>query len=254
MKKYFSKVKKFLFLGRSKKTSRAVSRAMQPSNYQRNPIEWMQVGKFTWVQLPSKDIYFRLKGNPLMMNPSQTSSNSYSNSSLSNLKWKHRTPYVGNTPRHQSLVRLCIIAKLREERGSLSIFTTSLMGLLLVTSFLVINSASAFMAQRELIQIGETALSRAASHLDMNVYYSYGLQSEVPIDCVQAYDSLQSDIQGAQLRGKKISISRWDCGGTRVAAEIETSAKHLISAPVLGMPQDFSVRVLIATHSKVRMS
>ena len=103
-------------------------------------------------------------------------------------------------------------------------------------------------------QIGETALSRAASHLDMNVYYSYGLQSEVPIDCVQAYDSLQSDIQGAQLRGKKISISRWDCGGTRVAAEIETSAKHLISAPVLGMPQDFSVRVLIATHSKVRMS
>ena len=254
MKKYFSKVKKFLFLGRSKKKSRAVSRAMHPSNYQRNPIEWMQVGKFTWVQLPSKDIYFRLKGNPLMMNPSQTSSNSYSNSSLSNLKWKHRTPYVGNTPRHQSLVRLCIIAKLREERGSLSIFTTSLMGLLLVTSFLVINSASAFMAQRELIQIGETALSRAASHLDMNVYYSYGLQSEVPIDCVQAYDSLQSDIQGAQLRGKKISISRWDCGGTRVAAEIETSAKHLISAPVLGMPQDFSVRVLIATHSKVRMS
>jgi hypothetical protein len=250
MKYFFLKFKKFLLLGRSKKKSRAVSRAMHPSNYQRNPIEWMQVGKFTWVQLPSKDIYFRLKGNPLMMNPSHSSSNT----SFNSLKWKHRTPYVGNTPRHQSLVRLRIIAKLREERGSLSIFSASLMGLLLVTSFLIINSASAFMAQRELIQIGETALSRAASHLDMNVYYSYGLQSEVPIDCVQAYDSLRSDIQDAQLRGRKISISRWDCGGTRVAAEIETSAKHLISAPVLGMPQDFSVRVLIATHSKVRMS
>ena len=254
MKYYFLKFKKFLLLGRSKKKSRTVSRAMHPSNYQRNPIEWMQVGIFTWVQLPSKDIYFRLKGNPLMMNPSHSPSNSSSNTSFTNLKWIHRTPYVGNTSRHQSLVRLRIIAKLREERGSLSIFSASLMGLLLVASFLIINSASAFMAQRELIQIGETALSRAASHLDMNVYYSYGLQSEVPIDCVQAYDSLRSDIQDAQLRGRKISISRWDCGGTRVAAEIETSAKHLISAPVLGMPQDFSVRVLIATHSKVRMS
>ena len=61
---------------------------------------------------------------------------------------------------------------LKDERGSLSILSTSLFFLLVISSFVILNSSSAFLAKRELVQIGEVAITRATHHLDAGSYYN----------------------------------------------------------------------------------
>ena len=56
----------------------------------------------------------------------------------------------------------------QNDRGSLSILSTSLFLLLVLSSFVVMNASSAFLAKRELVQIGELAASNAAHILDKN--------------------------------------------------------------------------------------
>ena len=176
--------------------SRAISKAMHPSNFQRSRCEWIRVGRFTWVQL------------------------------------------------HE---------RFRDERGSLSLLTGAMMSLLLVTSFLVIDSASALMAQRELIQIAEPAISKAAGNLDRNTYYFSGAENTVPIDCVSAYEVFLQEMDRSQLRGSSVSITRWNCDSQRIAAEIQSKARHIVSAKALGITPEYSVNAIVSSTSKVHL-
>ena len=177
--------------------SRAISKAMHPSNFRRNDSEWVRVGSFTWVQLQER---------------------------------------------------------FRDDRGSLSLLTGAMMSLLLITSFLVIDSASALMAQRELIQIAEPAISKAAGNLDRNTYYFSGAENTIPIDCVSAYEVFLQEINSSQLRGSDVSISRWNCETSRITAEIQSKARHIISAKSLGITPEYSVSAIVSSTSKVHLN
>jgi hypothetical protein len=63
-------------------------------------------------------------------------------------------------------------ANLIDDRGSLSILSTSLFFLIVVTSFVILNISSAMLAKRELIQIGESAITRATHNLNVSIYYA----------------------------------------------------------------------------------
>lgn len=139
------------------------------------------------------------------------------------------------------------------ERGSISILTLTMLLIMMVASFLVINISASYLSQRELIHITEPILSRASNNLDMNVYYSVGMNSVVPIDCVRAYESFRSEIEHANLRGEPIIVVQWNCAGGEISAEVESKAKYLISASLIGKPSEYRVKTLIGAHSKVRM-
>ena len=138
-----------------------------------------------------------------------------------------------------------VFARLRDERGSLSILTFSLFLLLAITSFLILNASSAYLAKRELVQIGEIALTRAAHNLDQNSYYNQGgffstspfpNQSSgtmLPIDCSKAFESFTNEISNSRLRDSVIGFSAWQCDGKDVAATLTSQIRQLLSIPFL---------------------
>ena len=91
-----------------------------------------------------------------------------------------------------------VLHKMKEESGSLVILVFTFFLLLLVTSLAVINISNNFLAKRQLIEIGEVAISRAAHQISLNRYYSGdilmdtsgadGAAFRITIDCASAYN------------------------------------------------------------------
>ena len=59
-----------------------------------------------------------------------------------------------------------------EERGSLSILIMTLFLLLLVFSFTIIDISDAYLAKRQLTEIGDVAITKAAHAISLSRYYS----------------------------------------------------------------------------------
>jgi Flp pilus assembly protein TadG len=135
----------------------------------------------------------------------------------------------------------------KDERGSLSILTFSLFLLLVFISFMILNTSSAYLAKRELIQIGEVALTRAAHHLDTESYYGQGYsivdayaqgsrsptKSNLPIDCAAAYQSFTNELARSNLRSNAIGFNQWRCDGKEASASITSQVPQLLSIPFL---------------------
>ena len=81
---------------------------------------------------------------------------------------------------------------LRDETGSLSILVFALFFVLLVSSLGVVDISDNFLAKRQLIEIGEVAITQAAHQLSLSRYYSGnvlmdssgadGTQFRIPLD------------------------------------------------------------------------
>ena len=80
-----------------------------------------------------------------------------------------------------------------DESGSLTLVIASLFLLTLLLSFAIIDISGAYLAKRELINLGEAAITRAAHNVDDSRYYA-GERTQVgtgakgpiyllPIDC-----------------------------------------------------------------------
>lgn len=129
------------------------------------------------------------------------------------------------------------------EEGSLSILICSLFLLTLVLSFSIVDISGAFLAKRELINMGEAAISRAAHNVDLDRYYSgdrvlAGTSATsgeptylVPINCQLAETSLVSEISVLTLRGSTVNISQFSCEADVLRATFES---HI--APALQLP------------------
>ena len=129
----------------------------------------------------------------------------------------------------------------QEETGSLVILIFTLFLLLLTASFAIIDVSDTFLAKRELIEIGEVAITRAAHQISLSRYYagnivmdstaSDGAQFRIPLDCQAAFTAFQAEVSASLLRNEQISISNWSCLDDEVTGTLTASIPLLIKIP-----------------------
>ena len=156
---------------------------------------------------------------------------------------------------------------IQEERGSLSILSTSLFFLLVLSSFVIMNASSAYLAKRELIQIGEVGITRAVQHLDSNSYYGNlagGSSSSgnstgnsvsntaIPIDCPAAAQSFRNEMAQSNLRQSPIVLNQWSCDGFNASATISSQVRHLLVMPILGSQAPMVVTTEVAARNALQ--
>lgn len=127
------------------------------------------------------------------------------------------------------------------DRGSLIILVITLALVLLVSSLALINISNNFLAKRELVEIGEVAVSRAAHQLSLARYYSGnilmdnsaadGAQFRIPLDCSKAIASFTEEISNTTLRTSPLSIVDWSCANDEVVATIRAEIPVLLQLP-----------------------
>ena len=163
------------------------------------------------------------------------------------------TPNPENTPNPMVLIKLC------DETGSLVILVFSLFLLLLIALFAVINVSNNFLAKRQLVEIGEVAVTRAAHQISFARYYSGdilmdtsgvdGTAFRIPIDCSSAYNSFRDEITSNSLRGSAISITAWNCAGDEVSGTIAVEISELLKLPFGIGPSSTSVTSTVGATS-----
>jgi Flp pilus assembly protein TadG len=129
-----------------------------------------------------------------------------------------------------------------DERGSLSILIITLFLLLLIFSLTIVDISDAYLAKRQLTEIGDVAITRAAHAISLTRYYSGdrtldsnnpdGSSYRVPLDCSTAEIYFQSEISVSGLRSSGISIASWSCASDQVEATIMASVPPLIALPL----------------------
>jgi hypothetical protein len=130
---------------------------------------------------------------------------------------------------------------LRDETGSLSILVFALFFVLLVSSLGVVDISDNFLAKRQLIEIGEVAITQAAHQLSLSRYYSGnvlmdssgadGTQFRIPLDCAKASSTFEQEIAVSQLRGEAISIQGWNCSNDEVSGTLSAQIPILLKLP-----------------------
>jgi len=128
-----------------------------------------------------------------------------------------------------------------DETGSLVILIFSLFLLLLILIFGIMNISDAFLAKRELVGIGEVAVSKAAHQISLERYYSGnilmdqsgpdGSNFRIPIDCAAAWSAFESEVSTSNLRGHAISIVDWSCVNDEVSGTLSAQIPMLIGLP-----------------------
>lgn len=131
----------------------------------------------------------------------------------------------------------------RNESGSLSVFIIFLFLITLMLSFSIVDISGLYLAKRELINIAEPAISRAAHNVDLNRYYSgdrvqAGTNSAgpiylVPIDCQAAAATLEAEIANITFRGSAINISQFTCQSDVLKATLQTIIHPTLAIPLL---------------------
>lgn len=130
----------------------------------------------------------------------------------------------------------------RDETGSLSVLIIALFLIVLIFSLNLINITDAFVAKRELVNVGEVALSQAAHTLSLDRYYAGdrtaddsagdGQVYRVPIDCDVASLIFSHAISTAQLRGSTITISSWQCENDEITVGLTSSISSAVRLPL----------------------
>ena len=104
--------------------------------------------------------------------------------------------------------------------------TSGLFVLLLMISVGIIDISDAYLAKRELIQIGESSVSHAAQSLDSTRYYEDGILNSggrVPIDCNSANLMFQDEMAHKSLRKNSIDVITFECTPEQITAEISSN-------------------------------
>jgi Flp pilus assembly protein TadG len=123
-----------------------------------------------------------------------------------------------------------------DEAGSISILIMGLFLILLTLSLGIIDLSDAYLAKRELTNIGESAVSIAAQSLDQARYYNEGISNAgalVPIDCTLATSKFQSEIAQAALRESSVSVNSFSCQGDQILADISASISPAVKFPII---------------------
>jgi len=132
---------------------------------------------------------------------------------------------------------------LHDESGSLTLAIGSLFLLTLLISFAIIDISGAYLAKRELINLSEAAITRAAHHVDDSRYYA-GERTQIgsgangpvfllPIDCGQAARSLENELAGHTLSNNPIRVINFRCDGDQLWVKVSAQVKPILTLPLI---------------------
>ena len=147
---------------------------------------------------------------------------------------------------------------LRDERGSISLLVMALFMLLVITSALMTNISSVYLAKRALTQGTEAAAQRGVRNLDLESYYSskYNLsrlifnisgfpESDpgIPIDCRKGSQDALSAMRSWASLGREvtrenledISIDQIECDGYSLSIQTSAYATLPFTIPFTGL-------------------
>ena len=142
---------------------------------------------------------------------------------------------------HEWKMKLVSSAKryANDETGSISLLLVFLFLVVAITSLVVIDIADAYLAKRQLVQIGEASAQIGARQIDINRYYSQGLVNnglgyqQVPIDCNSAVLKAQQFLFSNTLRGNQIFMTGWSCVDEKLELRIRSEIRPLIAIPIV---------------------
>jgi hypothetical protein len=132
---------------------------------------------------------------------------------------------------------------IEDDEGSLVLAIFSLFLLTLCLSFAIIDLSGAYLAKRELTNLGEAAISRAAHNVDSDRYYqeertqigtgANGPIYLLPINCTDAFASLQRELLQVTLWGGQVSATSFRCDGDQLWVTFSSRIKPLLALPLL---------------------
>jgi hypothetical protein len=104
--------------------------------------------------------------------------------------------------------------------------------------FLSVNINAAYATKKELINLGESAIQRAAHEMDTTAYYlelnRFSLNKRVPINCPAARSKFIELISIPKVSGKAIEIEEIKCSLFEISAKISLSGLMPLEIPMLG--------------------
>lgn len=156
--------------------------------------------------------------------------------------------------RIQSLLRRVV----KSERGSISILTFGLFGVVLVTALTLTNISAVYIAKRTLTLATEAAVQQGVKNLDMKAYYTgeynlsraavslFGLGEDnpgIPIDCSAGAEDAEMVIDGWSNRDidshsknlHSIKILEISCDGFQMALSTSATVEIPIPLPFLNI-------------------
>jgi hypothetical protein len=145
-----------------------------------------------------------------------------------------------------------------KSRGSLIPLSFGFFLIAICLAFISINLSTAYALKKELSNIGEAAINKAAQSINLFAYYGeinrYLSNKRVPLDCQEANNSFSNFIQSLDLSGKKITIERFNCDLYELSAQISVAGRMPIQIPFFNLANldNLTIRTTIGASSKIQ--
>jgi hypothetical protein len=126
--------------------------------------------------------------------------------------------------------------------------------------FVSININAAYSTKKELINLGEAAIQRAAHEMDTIAYYlelnRFSFNKKMPINCPAASNKFRELISQAQVSGYPINIDKFDCSLFEISAEISISGVLPVKIPMLGSENihNITISAVVGANSPYQLS
>lgn len=143
----------------------------------------------------------------------------------------------------------------KKSRGSLIPLSLGFFLISMCLLFVSINISSAYSVKKELTNIGEAAINKAAQSINLPAYYAqlnqFSSSKKVPLDCRQASSTFSDLIRSSPLYGKAIEIENFQCNLFELAAIISVNAQFPLEIPFFDLAQfrNFDIRSKIGASS-----
>ena len=145
-----------------------------------------------------------------------------------------------------------------KSRGSLIPLSFGFFLIAICLAFISINISTAYALKKELSNIGEAAINKAAHSINLFAYYGeinrYQSNKRVPLDCQAASNSFNNLIQSIDLSGKKITVERFNCDFYELSAQISTTGRLPIQIPFFNLDNldNLTIRTTLGASSKIQ--
>lgn len=108
--------------------------------------------------------------------------------------------------------------------------------------FVSINVNAVYASKKELINLGEAAIQRAAHEIDITAYYlelnRFSTNKKIPINCLAAKSKFQELISRSQINGKNVYIEDINCSIFEISAKIAIQGQMPVRIPILNSIND----------------
>jgi len=145
-----------------------------------------------------------------------------------------------------------------KSRGSLIPLSFGFFLIAICLAFISINLSTAYALKKELSNIGEAAINKAAQSINLFAYYGeinrFQSNKRVPLDCQEASNSFSNLIQALDLSGKKINIERFNCDLYEISAQISVAGRMPMQIPFFNLANldNLTIRTTIGASSKIQ--